>query len=164
MRHYNSTDKLVDTAEIPKAQESNMMYYFSNNGIVRLTLYSKSLEWGLFILILIVIALFTGRIGGIIYGVIAGVIASIILDSTLSSSRIKKWNKLSFKELNLQKGATQISWSKVSKALLKTSYALELYVDGKKHNLILQTDAAIIKKLLKTKLGKNLEVKQAKVS
>lgn len=125
-------------------------YWFTDKGIIRLKIAPAWAWWAAFLVVLTIIAIFTGHFGGVIFGVIAGGIAGWIVD-ILWAGRIRARNKtMSINEVIANNRNTSLAWSDISKIKLKKYIDIET-INGKKYrtNVLVSEDlkAFLVSKL-----------------
>jgi len=136
------------------------VYYFSKDRIIKISTVPSSywLAWALIIEV-ITITFFGWIIGGVIGVFPLYIVPSIILRTFVGQPREEKLAKLSFNELKNEKGAKLISWSDITKVVVK-SQRLDIYFGGVfSTGLNLVTSPPQTLELLKAKLGNKLVIK-----
>lgn len=84
----------------------------------------------------------------------------MILDAAISSPKISRWDKLSFKDLKEEKDALFIKWLDVKSAVFDEPEKINLMIDNKNHKIKIATGSAEVEKLLQLKLGSRLEIQK----
>ena len=125
-------------------------YWFTNRGIVRLKITPAWAWWVTFLVVLTIIAIFTGLFGGVLFGIVGGGVASWIVD-TLWAGRIRSRNKtMSIDEVIANSRNVLLAWSDISDIKLKKYIDIET-IDGKKYrtNVLVSEDlkAFLVSKL-----------------
>lgn len=119
-------------------------YWFTDRGIIILKIAPMWMWWATFLVVLTIIAIFTGHFGGAVFGVIAGGIAGWIVDS-LWAGKIRSRNKtMSIDEVIANSRNVLLAWSNISNIKLKKYIDIET-IDGKKYrtNILVSKDLKV---------------------
>ena len=153
-------EKEKNVPTIRAKENINTVYYFFDQGIVRLTTYSNKLFWAVFFIVsLFLIAFFNisgafaGATQGVMYGPIVGALVTFVLEISVSSHKIEKWDTLSFDLIKKEKGAESITWSEVKSAIFGKSANLKISVGEKNYRMKVMTDHNDAEKMIKSKLS-----------
>lgn len=144
-------------AGIVKAKRGETVYYFSGGGIIVATAYSQKLFWAVLFAVYFIVWGFTG-FGGAIGGLIIGAIVSEALELAVAIPKIKKWDGMTSRELQSEKGVRVLSWGDVSKAVYKAPSLLEIYIGEKRTRMKIITNIESAKAVFEARLGSRFEV------